>query len=267
MGAISLFFASNILFYTLVTPVDSHAVSFFAVSLLIACWLSLYLPVASNRPRLHELNKRFGKWVMFGFSGGLVALIRWQAGPFYVLLLVALIFKIISSGHWSKKVILGVIISIGMTAIIFLPQVYVWRVMFGKWLTIPQGQDFLLWFRPSILQVLFSKNGLFLWTPIVGTAFFGLFWLSRKYPLIAGVIGIAFFFQLYINSIVSDWWAGVSFSHRRFVVTLPFLAISLTALIETLNTSKLKRLCILMGCILFTTVNLSLICLFLKING
>jgi hypothetical protein len=135
--------------------------------------------------------------------------------------------------------------------IAFLPQIIAWQVIFGRPLLIPQGGGFLLWLRPQIHLLLFSRhNGLITWTPITLFGLIGLVQFARTaerrslgIALIAVVVG-----QLYLNSIVVDWFAGMGFGMRRFVGTMPILMIGLATFLAWL-TRKIRyyQTCVLVG--------------------
>jgi len=111
---------------------------------------------------------------------------------------------------------------------------FFWKSIFGSYFHYPHSDTFLSPFSPKIFDLLFSmRHGLFSWTPIFLFSFLGAFgfllFKKRNWILLYIYYG-TFFSQLYLNSIVSDWWAGASFGQRRFIDFLPFLLIGLVIL-------------------------------------
>lgn len=100
----------------------------------------------------------------------------------------------------------------------FFPQMIVWKIVYGKWLTIPQGGGFMHLSSPHLFDVLFStKCGLFTWTPIIFLAFLGLYFLYKKEKTLTKYLIVGLLLQLYINGAAEDWWGGFSFGQRRLV--------------------------------------------------
>lgn len=119
-------------------------------------------------------------------------------------------------------------------------QLLLWHKLFGSLFTIPQGDGFLRYTAPEIWNVLFSDNhSLLLWHPLLlGALLGGLLIAARArehdkgWLVIACLAGIGT--QIYMNAIVSSWWAGNSFGNRRFVDVYPLFMIPLCLAIEVL---------------------------------
>ncbi len=229
---------SNLLFYGSIDPVNSHAVSFFAVSLFISLIL--------------QKNQR---WFQIGAALGLVALIRTQD----VLIGVAAIALI-----KPKQLPLY----IAGFFYVFVPQLLIWQILnnaFWKSQYISDIEGFRF-FDTHILGVLFSKtNGLFLWTPITLLGFVGL-WAKKKNPLFL-TFAVVCVLQILVVSIWSVWWQGASYSGRMFVSSLPLLAFGIATIFQ--NIAKRKLLSCQMYRIFILPlffINLSLIIYFLLLT-
>ena len=202
LSVAAIAFATNMLFYGAVDPVNSHAVSFFAASVFVT---ALY-------------GSDFVFSFMTGASFGLLLATRPQ-DILYVLLIIPLYKKI----H-VPKLILGFIL-------LFLPQLLAWQALYGKFWTSPylagsEGFDFL---HPHILGVLLTpSSGLFLWTPIVFIACLGLPILFMKKRTIGIPILAIVAFQLVLIASWSTWWQGASYSGRMFIGTLPLMGFGLS---------------------------------------
>jgi hypothetical protein len=185
--------ATNLFFYGSLDVVNSHAVSFFAVTLFITL-----------------LYRQSRNWFLTGCALGLVGLCRSQD----------VIIGLLVIPYIKPKNILPFLSG---ALLFFIPQLAIWQILYGKFWISPytnniEGFNFL---HPHILGVLFSPtSGLLLWTPIVGVGFYGL---CMKNKLMAFV----FIIQLYLIASWSIWWQGASYSGRMFIGMLPLITIGL----------------------------------------
>jgi len=201
---------TTLLFYGSIDPVNSHAVSFFTVALFLSL---LFTP-----PR---------RWFAIGATLGSILLVRPQDAIAAILILAFLPRRAVIP---IAKVAVGALL-------MFLPQLLVWKYLYGVWLASPyilEGEKFFF-FAPHVVDVLFSpKNGLFTYSPIVFFAIFGFFlsWKNlnflKKYVLAICVL------QIYIISTWSSWNQGASFGIRMFTGTLPLLSFPLAFLMKKL---------------------------------
>lgn len=195
--------ATNLAFYGSVDSVNSHAISFFYASVLVA-FLAM--------PRPHSAAS--------GFMLGLLSTVRFQDVVF------ALLFIPVRRKISWPMVILGF-------AVAFVPQVAVWYAMYGS-VTNPYlagGERFGL-LSMNIPGVLFApQSGLFLWTPVVAVGLYGLFTEWKKYWAYIAV----FLAELIIVASWSTWWQGASYSGRMFVSTLPFVAVGLSRVVSSIS--------------------------------
>jgi len=74
-----------------------------------------------------------------------------------------------------------------------------------------------------------------LWSPVIVLTMVGFVWLWRKSKFWTAVVLVAFIFQWVINSSLNDLGGGDAFGGRRFIETLPFLALPLAALLDWLK--------------------------------
>jgi hypothetical protein len=222
-GTLCVFAGTSYLYYMLVAPSYSHAVSACVSSGFFLFWW---------RTR-HRTNA--WRYVWLGVIGGILALVRWQDG----LALSVALFDLVAQGRllptWRKRAAFGSsrLALVGLSSLaVFTPQMIAWYVLYGQLFTIPQGSDFMRWSAPAIGPVLVSPfRGLFSWTPIAAAGLLGIPWmwrLSRRLTVTA-----AFFFlaSIYVNAAVVDWWAGEAFGARRFLSCFPMMALGATVLI------------------------------------
>ncbi len=116
-----------------------------------------------------------------------------------------------------------------------LPQLAAWKIIYGEWLLAapPHGADFLRLGRPFVLETLFSsRHGLLAWTPLLWAGYLGFIPLLRRRPRLAAPLALPLVLMTYVNMCSGDWWAGGSFSNRRFDSLLPVFAPALCAALD-----------------------------------
>lgn len=227
--------ATNLLFYGSLDAVNSHAISFFASTLLLTF--------------LFQKQKH---WFAIGCVVGLIALIRTQDA--------ILGLMIVPFIEWKKiwRVILGFLC-------VFSLQLTAWQAVYGTFWKSPyisgtEGFDFL---HPHIIGVLFSpQNGFILWTPIVLLGWIGLLYkrTDKKLLWMAGIVLL----QLYLIASWSTWWEGASYSGRMFVSILPFIGFGLGNLFSVVITRRFRYQILFYGIVLpLSVINALMIVYFL----
>jgi hypothetical protein len=119
-----------------------------------------------------------------------------------------------------------------------------WRAIYGEWLLRhpPHGADFLRLDHPFVLQTLFSsRHGLLSWTPVLWAGYLGFLPLLRRRPACAGPLVLPLLLMTYVNMCAGDWWAGGSFSNRRFDSLLPILALGIAASLDVAQGALRRR--------------------------
>ena len=218
-ATLTIWLASSAVYYSVISPTYSHALSMLAVSGFWFAWVRTL-----GRQTLR-------RYLALGGLAGLSALMRWQDG----VLLVVLVLE--ACWHWrtsSFRGVAGRILAAGVgAAIAFIPQMIVWTVLFGRPLTVPQGAGFMRWSDPALLSVLFSYNhGLISWTPVIGVALVGLLLLARRRSLVGLAALIFFAASWFVNAAVADWWGGEAFGARRFLGCYPVFILGFAAVLE-----------------------------------
>lgn len=207
--------ATNLLFYGSLDAVNSHALSFFTVTLFL----------------YYVLMKKSLNFFLVGILLGLIGIIRMQD------LIVSIVLIPYVRLTTVPKILFGLIVAL-------IPQLLAWQMLYGNFWINPylSGSEGFNLLNLHILGVLFSSmNGLFLWTP---TVFFGFIGLVFFHPRGGGaftsgvlrrtLIGI-FIAQLVVISGWSTWWQGASFSGRMFVGTLPILSFGIATIFSRLE--------------------------------
>ncbi len=212
------------LYYTVISPLYSHAPAWIAVGLML--WLTW---------RADEMGDHVGIWIASGLASGWVVAVRLQDAPLLVvpMLSLAMTLRRVDSGR--EALILPIAWSIG-TALGFLATGLTYYWTNGFWVPLEPGS--LGSFKLSTLTaVLFSVEyqGWISWTPIVLPGLVGLVLLAmrpgqervRRFAAtgLAGVLGILFL------DVVNPFGAGAAFGGRRYVSVTPLIALGLAYLL------------------------------------
>ena len=231
-ATLAAWLATSAVYYSVVSPTYSHAVSIFAVALFCNTWL---------RTRGRD---GLGRTVALGALAGLAALVRWQD----IIVLILPVGEFLHATLRRDRSVsnaLGHVGVLGAAAVLMLaPQLVAWQSIYGQPILMPQGEGFMRWTSPAVGLVLFSlKRGLFTWTPAVLLAVIGWRALVRRDRELGwSAVGIGLV-ALYINAAVSDWWAGEAFGARRFISYTPFLTLGLGGMFAAPFWQK-RRVCL-----------------------
>ncbi len=210
LAMLGIWFASPFFFCFYWMANYSHLIDAFAISLFILMWIE------------SQERKKWLWWFGYGISFGFAVLVRWQNLPLGILLLIP--------SRINRKLIISYLLFFLGVLLAFFPQLIAWKIIYGKFLLIPQGEGFMRWSHPEVLKFLFSPwHGLYSWTPILIFSTIGLFLLYQRDKRMAIGFLAVFFIQVYVNSCVSDWWAGISFGARRLVGISPVFVIGLAS--------------------------------------
>jgi hypothetical protein len=229
-GAVATFallltlYATFLWWYAVYEPVMSHATSFCLAALVLRVFWDGRAGLTSARAGL------------LGLLAGLAATVRWQNGLLLLLPGVLLAAQLVAALRRGERRAATDAIAAGLGALALfgvgaLPQLLAWKAIFGRYLleAPPHGRDFLRLDHPYLLHTLFSsRHGLLYWTPVLWLALVGLVLLLRRErrsaPLVVALVAMG-----YVNVCSGDWWAGGSFSNRRFDSLLPVFAFGLAA--------------------------------------
>ena len=210
IAVLTVALASPLLYYAFEQPLMSHALTFAFAALCLAFTL-----------RAQE-ERTLASWARCGACLGLAMLCRAQS---------AALFLLPAAGLWRARAGWKAALSAGGAAFaLFLPQMAVWAVMYGSFITIPQGHGFIDWSGRHALDVLISADrGLFNWHPAQLLGLVGLVLALKDRTEHALAALVVFAFTAYLNGSVRDWNASSAFGARRFDVVLPLLALGIAA--------------------------------------
>jgi hypothetical protein len=226
LATLLLWFATFLHWYMTQQPTMSHVSSTCGAALILLVWDK------SRRARSAR------GYALFGLLLGFAMCLRWQNGVFLVLPGLELLRRVGREGlPWPRAARFGGLLALGALVGVS-PQMAAWKVLYGVFVlpTPPHGADFLRLDHPWILNTLFSsRHGLLSWTPVLWAGFLGFLPLLKRKPAVAVPLLLPLLLMTYVNMCSGDWWAGGSFSNRRFDSLLPVLAFGTAALIESLR--------------------------------
>ena len=212
-----------------------------------------YLLLCHREPR-HNRDYAF-----IGLAAGVVVLVRWQ-NVLFLPVGWAVLWAAGTKPKWNQ-----IALVCGISIAFFLPQMLFWKVIYDRFLVVPQGGAYLAWGSPQLGAVLFSsRHGLLSWSPVLWLGLVGLFALVRRAPVLAGSLLAALAVTTYVNASVHDWWAGASFGSRRFDGALVAFGLGLAVTIEWLvpRVKKHALLFVSLALIPFILWNVSLMALY-----
>jgi hypothetical protein len=172
-------------------------------------------------------------WLMLGFLGGMMLLVYWISA---VLLLVpAAICARLLLRRGPARTLPGAALAAVVALLTFSPQMLVWRLLFGDWLAIPQGQSYI---TPSDLQLgnvlVGSLHGLAWWTPAYFAGLLGSIWFGFRRPWPGLVLMATLAIYTLYNASLSDWHGSGAFGMRRLTVATPIFVLGLASVLDML---------------------------------
>ncbi|WP_159038372.1 hypothetical protein [Brumimicrobium mesophilum] len=241
-----LFFGTNLLSYSTLSPSMSHVYSFSLISVGLYLARSYWV---SNESKTKNL-------IAFSIVLALIVLIRPINGC------VLFLFPFLSNNYiqWKNewKSILGDR-STYFSAIIFIAilfvQPYLWYLQTGQWFIWSYAGEGFNFSEPRITDVLFSfRKGWWIYTPLMIISTIGLFFWFKKNVFLA--IGLSFFvlFFIYITSSWWNWYYGSSFGQRPFIDIYGIMALGLAVLLDHFTNWK-KYVLLSLG-VIFSALNL-----------
>lgn len=217
VASVSTAMGSFFLWYLVYHSISTHALTFLLATLILERWV--------------DQPERARDFAVLGLLVGMAACVRWQTAVLGLLPAFSLVVECFRK-RW-RYVLTGAAALAGAFLLGVLPQIVSWKTIFGSfWIGVPLGPDYMSWSAPFLSEILFSsRHGLFSWSPLLFFAAVGLVGFAFRRPKTGVPLLVMVALLTYINSAVSDWWAGGSFGARRFDSVLPMLAIGLATTI------------------------------------
>ena len=219
LGAAGMGLATALPYYATILPSYNHALGAFGVALFLERWEAT------------RGSRRWYRWLLIGALLGFSMLIRAQTALLALCPLLEWILLVrddASARRWKRLAgLVGVGVLFTVTAVlVFTPQLYLWKLTYGTYFAVPQGEHFMRWGTPHFDGVFWATTGgLLVWTPILYGAFLGLFGgaVSRKHRVVAWGLLLFVAAETYVNASAYDYFGSASFSNRRFTsLSVPF---------------------------------------------
>lgn len=236
--AFSAFFGTSVGYYAFAQM--SHAATFWGASLFLAWWW-----------KVRDTNG-IRDWMVLGLLAGVLSISRWQdvfylGGP--------LLFDLMGGLGGIRSRLRSRIVYLAVAALCWGPQLLEWKYIYGRYLLIPQGNGFIVFPPPFVLQVLFSsRSGWFFWTPLTLLGFAGLVFGAWKMPRVylPWIVVIALEVGL-IASLPTTWHGADSFSSRYLTSCVPLIAFgAVTILYSASRPWRFAVMAAVAACCLFT---------------
>ncbi len=226
-SAITLMFATPLIFYQFREPMYSHTTSALAVALCVFVWWKQHERMGSG-------------WHALGLGAliGLAGLVRWQNLAYLLLPLSSILILWLQEPNRKSRQVWGralwIIFLTGVGALaVFSLQAAVWRVLYGSFVTIPQGNTFIDWRAPFTIPFLFSSfRGVLPWMPLFFLALAGLLMLSKRNVRLGLPLLLMLLLAVYINGSTRDWFAGAGFGPRRLTSELVIFVVGYAVFLQ-----------------------------------
>jgi len=240
LGAALLVVGTTFLpWYMVQQPTMSHALSAFSAALVLWLW-----------DRRREGRTTAG-YLVLGLALGLAMCIRWQNGVLLLLPGLELLGRAVRllEARQGLRATVGALaapaaaLAVG-TAVGAFPQMAVWKALYDMWVLPypPHGRDFVRLDHPFVLETFFSsRHGLLSWTPVFWAGYLGFLPMLRRRTRLALYLLGPLVLMTYVNLCSGDWWAGGSFSNRRFDSLLPLLAFGFAASLDVARSAFRAR--------------------------
>jgi len=204
---VSMLLGTNLFYYTVWQPSMSHVFSFFAINGFL--WHTCKSISYFSRKNAAAA----------GLFLGFVLLIRPTNGV--ILLLVPFLFRDFSDlkqftlSLWKYKS--SVLIFMLVPILVFSIQLFLWYLQTGRFFLWSYRDEGFYFTHPEVMNVLFSfRKGLFVYTPLILLAGFGLIAIIRKPVKFISMLT----FLAVSTYIIASWWNwyyGDSFGLRAFI--------------------------------------------------
>ncbi|MBN2385265.1 hypothetical protein JXQ70_20510 [bacterium] len=257
------FWSSPAIAYLYREPGYSYSQNFFFISLFLLLWLEFS----------DDGKKNITVWQGAALSclAGLIFLIRWQEGVIVGVIAVHIVWRTFFGTDTIpfkvriRQLCLLALIMLSVYCLVISPQCASWKILFGSYFKVPQGQNFLLYSSPVLWKPLFSRiNGLVPWHPFMLVGLIGLIFLGRRAPWLTVAAVLYLCAQVYVNSIIiDDRFVTCGFGNRRFITSVPFLAAGTCAVMLIFN--KVIRVAgTICACLFFPVWNLLIMTMYYR---
>lgn len=205
LAVVGYWFATNAVRWTSTDLMMSHAAAQFSIA-----WCSF------ESVRLREKPLSRTRWLGVGVSFALVVMVRYQNAVFGLVPVAAGVCALKTAIREQKahRVLSCLGAAVAGCVIAFFPQMLVWRLVFGSWITNSYSLDTnkLNFFKPHLVEILTNPpiSGLSVWLPGLSVGIIGCFLLAFcRRDIIALASGFSWLIHLYVIASWSAWFTLV----------------------------------------------------------
>jgi hypothetical protein len=227
LGMVLVAGGSFLLWYLVKEPTMTHAPSMAAMAIFTWAWAM----TRGHRARW--------QWAVLGLIAGFMGTIRWQNVLFAILPAIEWTLDAVTAWrardrHRLVAHCLDGVSFTAMAVIGFLPQMLVWKAIYGRFFAVsPIGPQIRL-LHPHLVDILWSsQNGLLATSPVLYLGIAGLVLLWRRDRRLATGALAALAAMTWFNASVQDWWGSAAFGMRRFDGTLPLFVLGVAVALES----------------------------------
>jgi hypothetical protein len=235
-AAVCILYGTTITYYATYMPSYGHAMDAFLCAAFLLYWAMTYGDL------------RWRRYIYMGLLLGLCALVRVQdlaMGIVVAIEVVALSLGAVPEGQtrarFAGMMLARGAVTLGMAIVAFTPQLIAWKLVYGEFLTSPNGPRYVRLRHPMVSELLFSsRNGWLSTHPLAYAGLVGLAFVPKKARIIGFGLAMAVFMQIWVNASVLDWWSSASFGQRRMASVTICLVVGLAALLHAGNIAARK---------------------------
>lgn len=218
-------------FYIFFHTSMSHATAFFAVTGFLVSFIK------------GMRSLRLGWFLAMGVFAGLAVMVRYQDAAIVIAVFAYGAIHGLVRREDMKKIWQGLFWAGVVSLIVFLPQMIVWRVLYGSPFSGPapylRYSEFSLLKPVHAMETLFSSNhGLFFWHPLLALGLLGLCLDLRRERATTLPLLLSFLATWHIASCWEVWFAGASFGNRFYLSTLGSFAAGFAAFSARLRAKR-----------------------------
>lgn len=236
LAGIGALLGTSLTYYATYMPAYAHAMDSAACTSFLALWAFT----------IGDL--RWRRFVFLGLLLGTAAMVRAQ--DILMGAVVALeVLVLAARGQGLGGLVLRGGVTLAISVLLYVPQLYVWNEFYGSWFTTPQGPGQMRYAHPMVLELLFSaRNGWLSTTPLCYFAMIGLgvgIWrgprLGPHVRIVCIGMVLAVVGQVYVNAVTYEWWSGASYGQRRLCSVTLAVIVGLAVLFRALHLVVARR--------------------------
>ena len=184
------------------------------------------------------------RWAQLGLAAGLMLVTYWVSGLVLLLPLFTFVRLLVAAlraapgqrGRLIARLLAGAGVAAALLIALFSPQMIAWQLLYGAFLTNPQGSGFVTPQAFNGVDMLFAPlHGLLPWTPALFVGMFSLVLLWRRSRYLAAALITALAAYFLYNAWLPDWHGSGAFGLRRLTLLAPWCMLGLALLFDALR--------------------------------